>query len=324
MSVSSMVNRVFGIGNSSAPVVVGSSDTRSSGKATGKNSKRDFCKLLDPAFQHTESELKKLWKMLEKEMSLVPSGSIVLGGDIDSLMNSDEEAAQKQIVSVGSLYIDRTAVSNTDFLEFVRADGYKQVDLWAAESHSMLTQFVDTTDLPGPAFWANSKPPRDKLNHPVVGICWYEADAYARWLGKQLPSNAQWQRASSWHHSDSESSRNNKYPWGATFDKDKANSWASGIEQTVPVDQYYAGATPNGVFQLVGNTWEWTNSLFASDVSPDSLEGQLVEVRGGAFDTYLDSQLDCQFRSAQNKLARINNLGFRCVVESSKLQQPEQ
>jgi iron(II)-dependent oxidoreductase len=155
-----------------------------------------------------------------------------------------------------------------------------------------------------------------------VGICWFEANAYCRWVGKYLPSSAQWQRAASWHTIKSDGECAQKYPWGDTFDKNLANCWSSGVGQTVPVDHYYNGCTPNGVYQLIGNTWEWLSGRFVETVQPGQKTSGLSEIRGGAFDTYLESQLTCQFRTGQPLLCRSANTGFRCVIGKDQIQSP--
>ena len=313
MNLNTMVNRLFG--GTAQP-------TRPTGPP--RRNRNNYCLLLQPSYQHSHAELDKLWAALEKEMALVPGGAVCLSTElVDESGEGCVSQVERQLENVATFYVDRHVVSQADYLEFVRQGGYTQHDYWASEAHAKLNLLVDRTGEAGPRFWEHGKPPRDRLEHPVVGICWYEADAFARWRGKSLPTPAQWQRAASWHHDESSSTRSERYPWGATFDTSKANSWASGLRRTAAVDQYYDGTTPNGVYQLVGNVWEWTSAQFlVFGESRNQQQGELMEIRGGAFDTYLDSQLTTDFRSAQPKLIRADNIGFRCVVEASQLQQP--
>ncbi|MEM7560665.1 MAG: SUMF1/EgtB/PvdO family nonheme iron enzyme, partial [Planctomycetota bacterium] len=179
---------------------------------------------------------------------------------------------------------------------------------------------------PGPRFWANSQPPADRMDHPVVGICWYEASAYASWAGKRLPSSEQWQRAGTWPSGSSESAEQ-RYTWGNAFDPTKANLWQNDFSDTLPVDDMPEGATPNGVRQLVGNVWEWVDAQYcpASECEVRIvLDELLAEVRGGAFDTYFASQATCQFRSGNPVYHRAANVGFRCCVSADQINfQPE-
>ena len=94
----------------------------------------------------------------------------------------------------------------------------------------------------------------------------------------------------------------------------------------MPVEEYYSGCTPNGVYQLIGNVWEWTSALFDCDDAPNGdrvlTEFPLAEVRGGAFNTYFASQANAQFRTGQSLMFRGDNVGFRCCVSSDQLVSP--
>jgi iron(II)-dependent oxidoreductase len=158
--------------------------------------------------------------------------------------------------SVEAIYLDRYATTNADFERFVKAGGYNQEQLWPTEILPSVLQFVDTTGHPGPRFWSSGRAAPDKLDHPVVGVCWYEANAYAHWAGKRLPTAAEWQRAVTWF------TPQNKYPWGNVFDPVRANTWIAGPGDTVSVKKYESGCTPNGIYQLIGNVWEWVACCF--------------------------------------------------------------
>jgi iron(II)-dependent oxidoreductase len=117
-----------------------------------------------------------------------------------------------------------------------------------------------------------------------------------------------------------------KYPWGNSFDPKRANIWSSGKWDTVPVDAFFEGSTLNGIYQLVGNVWEWVGTLFEC---PDGANGTrifmeqpLAEIRGGAFDTYFASQATCQFRTGLPLLSRNRNVGFRCCTSVDSLKLP--
>jgi len=228
--------------------------------------------------------------------------------------------------SVDQLYIDRHAVTNAEFATFVAAGNYKEVDLWPQQVLPYVLQFVDASGRPGPQDWKNGEPDPKKINHPVVGISWFEADAYARWIGKQLPSAAQWQRAGTWSTDVNGSQHLHSYPWGTSFDAKRANTWSAGRQGTVAVTEYAEGSTPNGVQQLIGNVWEWTATAFECLADVEDMRfiasQPLVEIRGGAFDTYFPSQATCQFRSAKSLFFRGANVGFRCCVEADSLCQP--
>ncbi|MCA9197115.1 MAG: SUMF1/EgtB/PvdO family nonheme iron enzyme [Planctomycetales bacterium] len=255
-------------------------------------------------------------------MVIVAEGSVGLASlspdDLDQL----DSRENSQLVHVDAFYVDRFAVTNDQFQVFVDDGGYENFDLWPESVLPMVLNFVDTTGCPGPAFWANGRTPQGRGHHPVVGVSWYEAYAFARWCGKRLVNCAEWQHAATW--ADSGSGRH-RYPWGDSFNANFANTWEAKREDTVPVDQYADGATANGIHQMVGNVWEWTDTLFEAQMSKGLrivTDGPMAEIRGGAYDTYFTSQATCRFRSAQAIAARHPNLGFRLCLTASDLCQP--
>jgi len=266
------------------------------------------------------------WNELERNMTIVPTGRTKLTAPVPEIERTlDAGGGSGAEVPVDAFYVDRCATSNDEFARFVDEGCYRQPELWVPEALAHLLQFVDRTGNPGPNFWSNCRPPKGQGNHPVVGVCWYEALAFARWSGKQLLSPAQWQWAGVWASAGSAPAAT-KYPWGSAFDHQRANTWSSGIGDTVPVDEYYAGSTPNGVYQLVGNVWEWVSGSFSNnDVGGHeqlAFEKPPGEIRGGAFDTYLETQASCLFRSCQPRLRRGNNVGFRCCIPVAGLPTP--
>ncbi|RME29436.1 MAG: hypothetical protein D6800_02685, partial [Candidatus Zixiibacteriota bacterium] len=258
--------------------------------------------------------LSAAWKALEENMALVPSGEVVPACGA----HADTEG-----VLVPALYIDRYAVTNEQFAAFVADGGYNNTDLWPEEAWAYLPQFVDQFGYPAPRYWQRGLPPADRLDHPVTGICWYEAKAYALWAGKRLPTSVEWERAGTWPTNLDEGRFGLKYPWGNSFSPDRANLWSTGIFKTVPVTEFPLGAAPNGVYQLIGNVWEWVDEEYAGPAVRDGLKialpQRMAEVRGGAFDTYFETQATCRFRTGKPRLFRGPNVGFRCVVSAGEL-----
>jgi iron(II)-dependent oxidoreductase len=249
---------------------------------------------------------------LGEHMALVPDGEVAL-----------EESGGQRVVIVQRLFLDRYPVTNREYYEFVAAGGYTQMGLWDEEVLPAVLDFVDHTDQPGPKYWENGCYPDGLERHPVVGLSWYEAAAYARWIGKRLPSDAEWVKAGCWPVTLSNTARSQRrYPWGETMDRSKANLWGSGPNRTVPVDDYPAGVSVGGIYQLIGNVWEWTSSSFLGKQLPEdhlpsrglALDAPMKSIRGGAFDTYFDNQAACQFQSGENPLSRRHNIGFRCAI----------
>lgn len=288
------------------------------------NGSRDYCRTL--AVDSAPSDptmVERAWNRLRKDMALVPEGEVALTATDPESLTHVTSLPCVQVSWVDSFYMDRFCVTNDDFADFVRSGGYTQENLWPPEILAEVLQFVDSTGLPGPRFWENGKPTRSQRKLPVTGVCWYEANAYAHWVGKRLPTPAEWQWAAIWAGGRGQSGSQRKYPWGDSFDPTRCNTWNSHTGTPVPVDEHYSGCTPNGIYQMIGNVWEWTGQLFECDDSSKGdrvlTESPLAEIRGGAFDTYFASQTTAQFRTGQKLLYRGPNQGFRCCVSGDQL-----
>lgn len=274
-----------------------------------------FCRvLLDERYRSDLNRLAKSWRQLEECMALVPAGATRLGFLIP---DENQESRQEMAHQVEAHYIDRYAVTNEQFAEFVDDGGYDREEFWPVHTLPYLLQFVDQTGTPSPKFWQHGRPPADKQQHPVVGVSWYEAQAFGMWAGRGLPPSAVWQHAGSWF-SVNEGPPGASYPWGNVFNPAHANTWHGGRDDTVEVTEFREGATPSGVYQLIGNVWEWT-ACQLDDVSGGNagrlvIEQPMAEVRGGAYDTYFETQATCQFRTGHQLLYRGPNVGFRCCV----------
>jgi len=253
---------------------------------------------------------------LDGDMGLVPGGEVGLAGTPGSRCDDDGRPVE-QVVAIEAFFLDRFPVTNSDFQRFIAAGGYEQMSLWDTDIWPAVVGFVDRSGAPGPRFWDDGNFAKGEDEHPVVGICWYEASAYARWVGKRLPSDAEWVKAASWPVTAAGAKpRGRRFPWGEAMDRTRANLWGS-APGTIPVNEMSDGVSVGGVYQLTGNVWEWTSSLYGAwDADPHALdlEGPCRSLRGGAFDTYFDIQASCQFQSGDRPLARKHNIGFRCAV----------
>jgi iron(II)-dependent oxidoreductase len=272
-----------------------------------------------PQIEHTRA-------VLHDAMAIVPAGEVMLNanGEIpDDGRFSDDEVDRNRYarVSVEDFYLDRYLITNRQYYAFVASAGYEQGPLWDPAILGAVLDFVDSSGRPGPRFWSAGRYPHGEEDYPVVGISWYEAAAFARWIGKRLPTDAEWVKAASWPVLVSPGVwQQRTFPWGNTMVRNRANLWGDGPGRTVPIDQYADGQSVGGVHQLVGNVWEWTSGDFGFD----DLDGPLLAepasaammkcLRGGAFDTYFDAQATCQFRSGDHPLVRKHNIGFRCAL----------
>ncbi len=271
----------------------------------------------------SKEQFERACEALEENMALVPDGEVTLIRTLefpsDSLGEDGDPVPQsRRVVRVRHFFLDRYPVTNAQYREFVVAGGYEQASLWDPTILPAVLDFVDQTGHPGPAFWKHGCYEPGEEDHPVVGVNWYEACAYARWAGKRLPTDAEWVKAASWPVTLPDGSRvQRRYPWGDSMEPRRANIWGQGPGRIVSVDQFASGVSVGGVYQLIGNVWEWT----WSDYRPfDTEEGEIQlpcpmkSIRGGAFDTYFDSQATCQFQSGDRPTARKHNIGFRCAL----------
>ena len=164
---------------------------------------------------------------------------------------------------------------------------------------------------------------RPTMQHlPVVGVSWFEAWAYARWVGKRLPSDAEWTKAAAWPVESAPGRiAQRRYPWGESFDVRRAHLYGSGHSAPVPVDEFPGGTSVGGIHQLIGNVWEWTSTPLADAADPTlHVSESVMSVRGGAFDTYFENQATCHFQSGEQALSRRRNIGFRLALPMSDLE----
>lgn len=248
---------------------------------------------------------------LEQRMALVPAGSVSLVKTLDGQTGPPEED-----IIVEPFLLDVHTVTNGRFQKFVDAGGYDALEFWPEEIWPHLIELKDQTGQPAPRFWRHGRCDVRTADHPVVGISWYEAQAFALWVGQRLPTEAEWQMAASWHiHSSTDMLR--RFPWGDSLDNHRCNIWSSRVGNTKPSNSYPKGAAPNHILQLVGNVWEWMDSEYnIADEEGRPIVGEMPMhvVRGGAFDTYFEVQATSSFRTGQIALARPHNTGFRCAT----------
>jgi len=194
---------------------------------------------------------------------LVPAGPFEMGTSIEPWALDNERPAHP--VDVPAFRIDTFPVSNADYAAFVEAGGYDDPRWWTAEGWDHRQQ----AGLAAPAGWTRDgdrwwrrRFGRDEpvpANEPVQHVTWFEADAYARWSGARLPTEAEWEKAARW---DPATGRSRRYPWG---DDDPTPQRANlGGVHLGPAERgaYPSGASPLGVHQLVGDVWEWCASDF--------------------------------------------------------------
>jgi len=203
---------------------------------------------------------------LDAQEAIIPAGPFVMGTDDRTVAYDNERPAH--LVTLERYRIDLAPVSNGDFLAFVEDGGYRRRELWTSDGWRWLC----SSGVSHPSGWAREPDGswhqqafgrrRDLvLRQPVIHVCWYEADAYARWAGKRLPTEAEWEKAAAW---DLERGVARRYPWGDLPPSDEVANLEQRTFAPSMVGAYPLGRSYFGCHQMLGDVWEWTASDFAS------------------------------------------------------------
>ncbi|MDP9484951.1 MAG: ergothioneine biosynthesis protein EgtB [Actinomycetota bacterium] len=259
------------------------------------------------------------------EMVHIPGGPFIMGTEDRSVALDNERGAHE--VDLPGFYMGATPVTNRQYLEFMEDGGYERPELWDRKGFEWIKEQKIST----PKHWYQTEPHSWwterfgfdeplRMDAPVVHVSWYEADAYARWAGKRLPTEAEWEKAASW---DPKTETKRLFPWGD--EPPTPASARANLDQlafsTSAVGAYPAGASAYGVLDTVGNVWEWTASEFTgypgfesfpyreySEVFFDS--GYRV-LRGGSWATR-PVAIRNTFRNWDHPIRRQLFCGFRC------------
>ena len=196
--------------------------------------------------------------------AFIRGGSFILGNTADHGFVFDNEK-QPFRVDVQPFAMSRTATSNAEYLAFVEDDGYRRRELWSNDGW----QWRHDADANHPVYWQFDdgewrRRNFDKLvrlegDLPVLHINWYEADAYCRWAGRRLPTEAEWEFAAG---TEPDSTRKRRFPWGDQPPAPNLANLDSLALGCVPVNALAAGDSAYGCRQMIGNTWEWTATDF--------------------------------------------------------------
>ncbi len=195
---------------------------------------------------------------------LVPGGPFTMGTDEPWALDNERPAHE---VDVPAFWIDAVPVTNEQLQGFVASGGYDDPRWWTAAGWA----WREEAELTAPQFWRRDGDAwlRLRFGHleavparePVQHVCWYEADAFARWAGRRLPTEVEWEKAA---RHDPGTSTTNRWPWG---DGEPTSAHANlGQRHLQPAEAgaYPHGASPAGCHQMVGDVWEWV----ASDFTP--------------------------------------------------------
>jgi len=224
------------------------------------------------------------------KMILIPAGDFTMGS------NEQKNEKPPHRVFLDDFYLDINELTTEHYAEFLK-----------------------TTERPKPSYWSDINLSRHR-NRPVVGVTWEDARAYCTWVGKRLPTEAEWEKAA--RGTDSR-----MYPWGdkepsfqdANFGK---ASW-NGYDTLSPVGALIDGQSPYGLNDMAGNVWEWVADWFGVDYYKDSpqrnpigpVSGSMKVIRGGAWDMQ-PNFLRAPYRSQAVPTTKHYTIGFRCARDA--------
>ena len=254
---------------------------------------------------------------------LVEGGPFLMGTDAEPWAYDNERPAH--LVDVPAFWIDTAPVTNRDYLEFVADGGYGQRRWWSDDGWAWRQE----AKLEHPEFWHAEQGSwwRDRfgrredlpLDEPVQHVCWYEADAFARWAGKRLPTEAEWEKAASW---DPATGNKRRYPWGDEAPSGPLANLGQRRLGPDPVGSHPGGVSPWGCHQMVGDVWEWTASDFGGypgfatfpyrEYSEAFFDSGYKVLRGGSWATH-PSAVRTTFRNWDFPIRRQIFSGFRCA-----------
>lgn len=190
---------------------------------------------------------KEQWQELETWV-LIPAGKFQMGTD---LKNADAASRPQHAVNLNAYRIDKYLVTNAQYARFIAATGHRP-----------------------PSDWKNGKIQQGVLLYPVTLVNWYDAAAYAKWAGKRLPTEAEWEKAA-------RGTDGRRWPWGNEMDPTRLNTYYN-VGSASNVTAYANGVSPYGVFDMAGNVDEWVEDDFipyrGTDAEADVFQGKVARV----------------------------------------------
>ena len=258
------------------------------------------------------------------ELLLIPDGPFRMGQPADH--DAEENEHPQHEVHVISFMLDAAPVTNGEYLAFMEDGGYRHPEFWNDDGW----QLCRNQGLVAPGGWLLDSGVW-KIRHlgttsavdtsrPVCHVSWFEAEAFARWCGKRLPSEAEWEKAAAWNPVRRVASA---YPWGSQPPQADLANLGHDLWEPMPVGSYPQGRSFYGCHQMLGDVWEWTSgtyqaypqheSTLAGGGPPPSAWGDHLRVlRGGSWATSVPA-ITCHTRRAARPDARNLFAGFRCA-----------
>jgi len=250
---------------------------------------------------------------IPQDMVLIPEGEFIMGDSTTPSTSTSTSTSPSHKVWVDSFLIDRYEVSNEEFCKFLNAvrnqkEGGKY---WLDEQRN--SEIIR----------ANGKyqPKKGYEKYPVRYVTWYGANAYAKWAGKRLPTEAEWEYAAS-------NGGTTKYPWGNKW-CDTCCNWKEdgkidGYESTAPVDAFESGKNHYGCYNMVGNVWEWVADWWSNSYemkfqkNPKGPQNGVAKIyRGGCY-KYDKKWANSKVRNGSQPRLSWDCVGFRCAKDIPK------
>ncbi|MBN2092874.1 SUMF1/EgtB/PvdO family nonheme iron enzyme, partial [candidate division KSB1 bacterium] len=236
------------------------------------------------------------FESIEPTMVLIPKGEFICGRDKREFWEFNKHKRNLPAFEIG-----KYPVTNIEYKRFIDATGHRQ-----------------------PKNWKEGFFPSGRGNHPVIYVDWFDAQAYCQWLNRTspgrkkycLPTEFEWEKAA-------RGTDGREYPWGDEFDEAKCNSFKQ-IGDTSPVGIFWDGVSPNGLFDMAGNVWEWTDSRLEFW---DRIKWKIpffnrtvgTVVRGGSWDNDITEVFRCADRVSNDPDDRDVVIGFRVVSSAQSV-----
>ena len=254
-----------------------------------------------------------------------PGGKVSIGTD-DASWSYDNERPRHEM-ELAPFSIDVFPVTNGEYAEFIDDGGYENEKHWSDAGREWLAH----SGARAPKYWdgegdarvernMDSITPLD-LQRPVCHVCYHEAEAYARWAGKRLPTEVEWEAAASWAPSGAQS----EFPWGTAIPDQTVANVDQLTFQTAPVGAYTGNVSPLGCYGMIGDVWEWTSSEFRGypgfrafpykEYSEEFFGSDYRVLRGGSWATR-PRAIRNTFRNWDYPVRRQIFSGFRCASDS--------
>jgi iron(II)-dependent oxidoreductase len=261
---------------------------------------------------------------LNPEMIEIPGGDYTVG-TLDRSVAYDNERPQ-HAVSVATFRIDRAPVTNGEYMDFMAQGGYNDRRLWSAAGRAWLGE----TRVSSPKYWSPDGTgwtvrTMDRVtqvdpHRPVCHVCYHEAEAFARWAGKRLPTEPEWEIAASWDPARGAL----RFPWG----NEEATAHDANVDQlsfgTSQIGAFPLNVSPLGCYGMIGDVWEWTSSDFNGypgfesfpyrEYSEEFFGTEYKVLRGGSWATR-PGAIRNTFRNWDYPIRRQIFSGFRCAAD---------